>query len=581
MKARDYQVACRKSVMETFKQHDSTLIVLATGLGKTNIACDIIRNFFPRRTMFLAHRRELIWQSDERLKQLTGFRTAIEMGEYKANTGVDMFSEASAPQVIVSSVQTHATGSSGGRMGKFNPMHYGLLVIDEAHHATSLSYQRIIAYYKTNPRLKILGVTATPDRTDEEALGQVFKSVSYEYNIRDGIKNGWLVPVYQQMVNIESLDFSKVKSTKAGDLNGAELDKVMRAEKPLLGIADATLSIVGNEQTLLFAASVEHARMLCDIFNRYKPGSATYVHAKTDKDERRVINSDFNSGKIQILCNYGTHTEGFDSPRVRYVIMGRPTESRLLYEQMAGRGTRPLPGTVDKPHLSDNATLRKEAIANSDKPCCTIVDFVGNSGRHKLICTADILGGNVSERVIDRAIIHARKTGKPVAMDDLLDEEARMLQKEDFERRRMEESRKRASLVAKAKYSSTTVDPFDTLQIAPTTEKGWDKGKHLSEKQAQFLKRSGINPDKLQYQQGKQLINEIMSRHRTGTCTFGQAKVLRKYGYETNMPREVASQLIDRISNNGWRRPDPPEVTRPIMPPTRRPVKLSSDDVPF
>lgn len=565
--ARDYQVACRKAVLAAFKEYDSALVCMPTGTGKTVLFADIIKCMFPRRAIILAHRQELIWQAQEKVRAVTGFRVDVEMGEYKSST-------LGRPRVVVSTIQTMTAGNDGGgRMSKFDPNEYGLVVVDEAHHATSPSYRRLVEYFRTNSRIKVLGVTATPDRADEEALGQVFETVAFDYEILDAIHDGWLVPVRQQMVQIQDLDFSSIHTT-AGDLNNADLARVMEAEKPLLGVADATLEIAGDKRTLVFAASVAHAKMLCEIFNRYKPGVAAWVCGQTDKDERKLINSDLNHGKIQILCNCGTHTEGFDSPGVEIVVMARPTKSRSLYAQMVGRSTRPLPNTVDG---KDSAEARRQAIAQSVKPSCLVVDFVGNSGRHKLITTADILGGKVSEAAIERAIARARQNGKPVQMDSALDEEEELLRKEEAEKRQLEEQRRRMKLVAKAAYKTQEVNPFDLLQIRPVKERGWDKDRQLSEKQRNFLRRSGVDPDKMPFSQAKQLINEMMARFKNGQCTIGQAKVLKKFGYDTNMSYDTASATITTLKANGWKRPSgevvtPAQPALPKMPPPRRSV---------
>jgi superfamily II DNA or RNA helicase len=127
----------------------------------------------------------------------------------------------------------------------------------------------------------------------------------------------------------------------------------------------------------------------------------------------------FHDGSLQVLCNVGCLTEGVDVPAAEIVVMGRPTKSRSLYAQMAGRILRPLPNLVD--HL-DNGDDRKSAIAQSAKPSALIIDFAGNSGRHKLVTSADILGGNVSEEAIELANRKARESGMRMRMSDELDE---------------------------------------------------------------------------------------------------------------------------------------------------------------
>jgi superfamily II DNA or RNA helicase len=542
---RPYQREASDAIQREWRELVSTLLVLPTGTGKTVVFADVIRRSFPRRSMVIAHRQELIWQAREKIQAATGLKTEVEMGEYKAQGSGGLFNGA---HVVVSTIQTLTAGGDGlGRIGKFDPQQYDRLIVDEAHHATSPSYQRTIDYFRQNPRIKILGVTATPDRADEEALGQVFESVAFDYEILDAIKDGWLVPIEQQFVNVDSLDLTSVRTT-AGDLNGADLDAILTSEKNLHGVAWPTIEIIGDRRTLVFTSSVNHAQRLSEIFNRHRPGCAVWVCGKTDKDERRKINSDFNSGRIQILCNCGTHTEGFDSPGVEVVCMARPTKSRSLYAQMVGRSTRPLPGVVDGP---ESVASRRQAIASSAKPSCLVIDFVGNVGRHKLVTTADILGGKVSERALENALKRAASAGKPVRMDQTLqEEEERLLRAEE---RRLAEEASRARLVAKSKFSTQSVDPFDVLQIKPIAERGWDKGKLLSDKQKAFLRKRGINPDALSYPAARQLISEMMFRFENKLATFNQSKILKRHGLDTNVSFEDASKMIDQIVKGGRR----------------------------
>jgi superfamily II DNA or RNA helicase len=435
-------------------------------------------------------------------------------------------------------------------MAKFDPARFGVLIIDEAHHATSPSYRRVIDYYRTNRALKILGVTATPDRADEEALGQVFQSVAFDYEVLDAIHDGWLVPIEQQMVHVEGLDYSSIRTT-AGDLNGGDLAAVMEAEKNLQQMAAASLAIIGQRRALLFTASVKSAEMTAEIFNRHRADMASWVCGKTDKDERRKVLADFATGKLQVVCNCGVLTEGFDDPGVEVVIMGRPTKSRSLYSQMVGRSTRPLPGVVDGP---ETAEARRAAIAASGKPSCLVVDFVGNAGKHKLVTSADILGGKVSEEALELALARAKQAGKPVNMTEALDDAEEEL-KRQREQARQAEAARRARLVATARFTTQSVDPFDVLHLDPAKPRGWDKARQLSEKQRSLLSKQGISPDGVSFSQGKQLIAEIFRRWDGKLCSFRQAKVLRKYGYGTDVSFAEASATIDALAKNNWRKP--------------------------
>ena len=125
------------------------------------------------------------------------------------------------------------------------------------------------------------------------------------------------------------------------------------------------------------------------------------------------------------------------------------------------------------------------------------------------------------------------------------------------EQARVAEAARRARLVATARFTTQSVDPFDVLHLDPVKPRGWDKGRQLTEKQRALLAKQGINPDDISFSQGKQLIAEIFRRWDGKLCSFKQAKVLRKYGYETEVSFAEASATIDALARNGWRRVEP------------------------
>jgi len=546
MKLRQYQHEAVSSIFAEFEKVQNTLVVLPTGCGKTVVFADVARRVWAetkKRVMVIAHREELIFQAKDKIATFAGLEAHVEMGEYRVDKGLFGF-----PPVIVSTVQTHTSGGDGGgRMSKFDPEEFGLLIIDEAHHATAGTYGRVIEWYTRNPQLKLLGVTATPDRADEEALGKVFGSVAYDYEVMDAIKDGWLVPVSQQMVTVGHLDLSNVRTT-AGDLNAGDLSAVLNDEQTLHEIASPTLEICGNKRALVFAANVKQAERLCEIFNRHREGCSGWVCGKTDKDERKRILGAFKAGQTQFVVNVGVLTEGFDDDGVEVVIMARPTKSRALYAQMAGRGTRPHSSVAHTLGHMELASERVSAIKSSPKPGCLIVDFVGNCGRHKLCTTADILGGKYTEEEVTKAAAKAKSSSVPVDMTEALDQARR-----DIEEGKRREAAKRAAIVCRAKFSSTNVDPFDVFQIHKTPEMGWDKHKTLSEKQVETLKKQGIETDNLSYAEGKQLLDEVFHRFASDMCSFKQAKVLARFGYTGPIKRDQAKALIDRIAANNWK----------------------------
>jgi hypothetical protein len=179
------------------------------------------------------------------------------------------------------------------------------------------------------------------------------------------------------------------------------------------------------------------------------------------------------------------------------------------------------------------------------------VDFVGNSGRHKLITSADVLGGNVSEEAIELAIKKIKKEKNPRKTDELLEEAQR-----EIEERKKQDALRKARLVAKAKYTSKIIDPFNIFQLEPARERGWDAGKSLSEKQKNLLRKQGIDPDSMSYVQAKQLIVELFRRWKDDLCSLKQANILKRYGYSTQLTRKEASALIDQLAKNHWKRND-------------------------
>lgn len=552
MKIREYQQQAVDAVYKEWSEGcNSTLIVCPTGSGKTVIIANVIKGLKPRRCIVIAHRQELLFQAREKIAYATGIECEIEMADMVASTS--FWNKAPC---IVASVQTLVSGpKENRRMRRFNPKDFAAVIVDEAHHMTADSYLEIWKYFSEgNPDIKLLGVTATPDRTDEEALGQVFKSVAFDYEILDAIHDGWLVPVEQQMVKT-TIDWAGIRTT-CGDLNGADLAAVMEAEDALHGVAGATIEIAGNRRTLVFAASVKQAEMLCNIFNRHKPGCSEWVCGATPRDQRKNLLDRFHDGETQIMVNCAVLTEGFDSPGVEVIVMGRPTKSRALYAQCCGRALRPLDGITNNLETADE---RKAAIASSPKPSALIIDFVGNSGKHKLMTTADILGGKVSEEACEKAVERAKKEGGPVNMQMLLDEEEKKL-RELAEARRLAEEARKNKVVAKVSFRSSFVNPFDILDISPARDRGWDNGRTLSEKQRQFLAKQGVDSTAIPYSQGRQLINELFRRFRGDKATLKQCAVVKRHWPEVNvkdLTREQASGFINQLAANGWKRPQP------------------------
>jgi len=492
--------------------------------------------------MVLAHREELITQAKEKIAAVTGRMVGIEMAEQRALPFMGI-----TPQIVVSTVQTQ---NSNGRMTRFDPKEFAAVIVDEAHHATSKSYRKVIDWFlKGNPNCKLLGVTATPDRKDKSALGQVFGRVACEYGVIDAINDGWLVPIRQQLVSVESLDFSHI-ATSGGDLKQDELAELMEQEENLQRIAAPALDIVGDRRAIVFAASVKQAERLAEILGRGN-GRADWICGETPKEERRNRLERFKRGEVRFMVNVGVLTEGFDDAGVDVVVMARPTKSRALYAQMAGRATRPAAEIAAK---LGEAEDRRGMIAASSKPNCLILDFVGNSGRHKLITAADILGGKYDDEVIARAKKNmcANNPGENPDGADVTEALEKAKKELAEEQRRITEKRK--GMLAVAKYVTRSIDPFNrfdlveaqvadpTFIISPTEE-------------AQLRKLLKKDYAQCSLSRRQALVGEMRRRRREHVATLGQAKFLAKRGLVAPMRGDEARRAIDRISKReGWGR---------------------------
>lgn len=537
---RPYQQDAFDGVREKLQEANSTLVVMPTGTGKTILFAKLAEWWQDGRVLVMAHRDELIRQAADKIERVTGEACDIEMGEYRA----DKCALHQRAKVLVTSVQTM---SRHGRHSRFHPEDFGLLVIDEGHHAAAKTYLKVAEYFGQNPNLKIVGVTATPDRTDERALAVMFKTVAYEYQLIQAIDDGWLVPIQQQFVHVEGLDFSGI-DTSMGDLNQKQLAAVVEEEKVCHKTVTATMEIAGDEQTLTFAVSVDQAERMCEIVNRHRPDSASWICGdaiRCPMDHRREVLRKFRAKEIQFLFNCAVLLEGFDQDNIG-VVVPKATKSRSLYAQMIGRGTRPLDGLVDQFRVAED---RKAAIAGSAKPGVLILDFVGNSGRHKLIHTGDVLAGEMPDDLVAEATRAAMSASSKGERTDMLAQ----LRAAEIARKEAQ-ARARAHIVATARYSTKTVDPFNVLDMVPKREPGWHHGRQPTEKQKAFLDKSGIRTDKLSFWQASQLIDECLTRRKKNLCTYKQAKLLAKHGWPTDgIGFKDASAIIDRIAKSGWK----------------------------
>ena len=533
---RPYQI---EAVDNTFKEWESvrsTLINLATGLGKSVCFSEVMRRWdvsSQGRILLIAHRKELIYQAVAHAKR-AGLTSGIEMaGRYAKNE-----------DVVIASVQSLNASTRCGdcfgegcdfctegktkRFTRFKARDFGLVTIDEGHHAVANSYRNVLTWFGQNPNQKTLLVTATPKRADKKGLNNVCDSVAITVSLRDGIEGGWLVPIRQKFVTVDGLDISKVKSSK-GDLASGEIEQAFlgtdeNEERLLHAIVKPTLMEAAGRKTLVFASGKEHAEKLCACFNA-NGVDAEVVTDDTDDHARQQSVKRYTDGNLQVLVNCMVFTEGFDAPATAVVANCRPTKSESLYLQIIGRETRPLPGVVDGIGL-DTPELRKAAIASSAKPYAIMLDFVGNSGEHKLISVADVLAGDRVEPIdLKEAIRIATDTGEAVDIEALA-EKVKQARLEQAERKEQERLRRLMTNTKAdhADYTAVDVDLFAGQKFEASVE----NGAAISVKQQRFLERLGIPKNKSKHLSKKQASGIISKAFRDvkndWTTLFNQAK---------------------------------------------------------
>lgn len=526
--------------------------------GKTivfaHMAAEGARN--GRRTLILAHREELVLQAVDKLHTATGVRAAVEMAQRKEGLKPrgELFGEGESesieilPAVVVASVQSMVR-----RLDRFARDHFDLIVVDEGHHTPAKTYQQILSHFSD---AKVVGVTATPDRGDKVALREAFDSVAYTYEIKDAIKDGWLVPVRQLYVETDTLDLRKCRTT-AGDLNQGDLDAIMSEASMLHEVAGPTVELAEDRPTLIFTVTVRHAHLLAAVLREHVKDRArklgrseppdsvvAALDGTSNKEERAAVVAAFQRGDVQYLCNCALFTEGFDAPPTAVVVMGRPTKSRALYAQMLGRGTRPLTGLVDG---VPDAELRRAAVAGSVKPDLLVLDFAGNSGKHSLVNAVDVLDGEASEP--EQAL--ARGMLERGEIQDVLEALARAREQiAEMERRRFREQARRG-------HRTVAIDPFQALGVTNPGEDSW--GRTVTEKQTAFLDKKGIKSEGMSRRQASSLIGRLIERQDGDKATYKQVNRLIKTGLDPEVVWEMsfrgASDLITELVRNKWKRP--------------------------
>lgn len=510
---RPYQQQARDRIhAEWDAGHTRTLLVLPTGTGKTivfaSVAADQVRA--GDRVLILAHRGELLEQAADKLQRSTGLVSAVEKAE---STCLDSWF-----RVVVGSVQTLQRTA---RLERFPQDYFGTIIIDEAHHAITDGYRRILDYFSG---AKVLGVTATPDRGDMRNLGEVFDSLAFEYKLTEAIKEGYLCKIMAQTIPLQ-LDITSVTMSggdyAVGDL-GTALDPYLEQ------IAAEMARRCKSRKTVVFLPLIKTSQKFRDLLNTYGFRAA---EVNGQSDDRRQVLADFDAGKYNVLCNSMLLTEGWDCPSVDCVVVLRPTKVRSLYSQMVGRGTRLSPGKTD----------------------LLLLDFLWMTDKHELCRPADLV---CEDRTVARQMTeHLAETGCPEDIEEAAAQASEdvVAQREEALAKQLEEQRrKKAKLVDPLQYEMS-IQAEDLAGYVPAF--GWEAGPP-SEQQTAALEKLGILPDAVE-SAGKAalLLDRLNKRRDEGLTTPKQIRCLEKYGFQHvgTWSFEAARHMIDRIAAQGWR----------------------------
>lgn len=541
-------------IIPSFERYKKTLLVMATGTGKTRVAVEMAKHVWRetgKRTMFIVDSDALTFQAVRAFEQVPEFKLTV--GVEKANHWVEENS-LSAPLIVVATRQTLNSGD-GLRLIKFDPNEFGLVIFDEAHRSMARQWLLIARHFLKNDSLKLLGMTATPMRGDKKALGKLYPDIAYRYQLSAAIDDAWLVPLGHLARPIREVDFSGLaRKKKDQDFTEAELNSVLLREEICHGMA----KVIAEDcpaRTLAFCASVDQAKMLAEIGNRYEPNQYAWVSAKVPSNERAQIYRDFAAGRITRLLNYGVLMEGFDEPAIRYMFMARPTKLRHVWEQMLGRGTRTLDGLLS---FDDDFITRQQKIAGSGKPKCTVVDVIGQAGNHNLMAAIDIYADQYDPEVVERA---RRKLRAPKGEDEQDPREALEDAKDEISKERAERERKRREWITASKVVVDKTPEMDLLRptrtFIPQTPLRWrDGASPVTEAQRGLLNKFGvsnqeINDDRLTKETASRMIQSLIDRRNSNQATYKQCKLLAKFGVNAvNMSFQQASQNIDRLIGN-------------------------------
>lgn len=512
MELRPYQDEAKNQIFtEWGKGIKKTLLVLPTGTGKTIVFAKVTEDCVKKgeRVLIMAHRGELLDQAADKIEKATGLMCATEKA--------DETCLGSWFRIVVGSIQSLMRDN---RLNKFSKNYFDTIIVDEAHHCLSDSYQKVLEYFN---EANVLGVTATPDRGDMRNLGSFFESLAYEYSLPKAIKEGYLVPIKALTLPLK-MDLSGV-GVQSGDFKVGDLGNVL--DPYLYQIADEMKKNCMDRKVVVFLPLVKTSQKFRDILNE---NGFRAAEVNGDSYDRKNILSDFDSGRYNVLCNSMLLTEGWDCPTVDCIVVLRPTKIRSLYSQMVGRGTRLSP---NKDHL-------------------LLLDFLWHTERHELCHPATLICE--SEEVAKKMTENIELAGCPVDIEEAEIQATSEVvsQREESLAKLLQEMKKRKKKLVDPLQFEMSIQAEDLSNYVPAF--GWEMSPP-SEKQKATLEKLGILPEAID-NAGKatKILEKLDKRRSEGLTTPKQIRFLENRGFQHvgTWQFEPTKNLIDRIAGNGW-----------------------------
>ena len=342
---RDYQ---REAIdnLQKMRANGETIALLyhATGVGKTITAATDAKTVGGR-TLFLVNALKLASQAKDTFEKVW---PEASLGEYTGNI------KECDSQVIFATVQ-----SISKKLTEFAPDAFAYIVVDECHHAAANTYQKVFTYFR--PKF-ILGLSATPERSDGEDMLELFKNVAHKMDLKTAVERGILVPIRCIRVKTD-IDLTDVRINGI-KYNALDLEsKLFIPERNQL-IVDTYLKYVKSRKTVIFCASIDHSARIAQML-RENGVKAESVSGRDKVEIRDRVLKEYEYGDIDVLCACDLLNEGWDSPHTTVLFMARPTMSKTIYLQQLGRGTRKCEGKEDLLVFDfvDNANMFNQAYS--------------------------------------------------------------------------------------------------------------------------------------------------------------------------------------------------------------------------